>query len=121
MTTEGISHKARGAAIAPLAGPQPVDKIEEIYGLVHYLKRAIDDIREKLTSARKPFYTVGEVAAIVGRSAFTVRRWLHEGRITATRLHGTGPRGRLLIARDQLDVLVSNGLASEVPDAVAGE
>ena len=81
---------------------------------------AVDDIREQLTSKCKPHYTVEEIAGLVGRSPYTIRRWISEGRITAIRINGTGPKGRLLIARDQLDAIVADGLGTEVPDAVAG-
>jgi hypothetical protein len=57
---------------------------------------------------------------VCGRSPFTVRRWISEGRIKAIRVEGTGPRGRLLVARDQLQALLENGMAGNVPDAVIG-
>ena len=92
-------------------------KIDEMYGLLHYLKTAVEDIRGQLASKRKAFYTVEEIAGLVGRSAFTVRRWIGAGRIKAIRVEGTGPKGRLLVPRDQLGVLVADGLATAVPDA----
>jgi excisionase family DNA binding protein len=93
---------------------------KEIHDLLVYLKLAVDDVRAKLSARYKPVYTVEEIADLCGRSAYTVRRWIGEGRIKAIRVAGTGPKGRLLVARDQLDMLVAGGLAADVPDAVVG-
>jgi excisionase family DNA binding protein len=70
----------------------------------------LDDIRAHLAGGKKGFHTVGEIAQLTGRSAYTVRRWIAEGRLTATRVRGTGPRGRLLIAHDQLERLIDPGV-----------
>lgn len=86
--------------------------------LLTYLKLSIEDVRAQLTAKRKDFSTVEELANLVGRSPYTVRRWIAEGRIKAIRVDGTGPKGRLLIPRDQIDVLVAGGMAAAVPDAV---
>jgi excisionase family DNA binding protein len=58
---------------------------------------------------QKDFYTVAEVAQYVGRSAFTVRRWITEGKIDGIRLAGTGPRGRLLVPHGELLRLFEKG------------
>jgi excisionase family DNA binding protein len=97
-----------------------VERIDEMYGLLQYLKVAVEDIRGQLAAKHKSLYTVEEVADLVGRSAFTVRRWIAAGRIQAIRVAGTGPKGRLLVPRDQLNVLVADGLAGAVPAAVVG-
>jgi excisionase family DNA binding protein len=78
----------------------------------------LDAIHERVVGTHKELYTVEEVAELTGRAAFTVRRWVKEGRIEATRVAGTGPRGRLLIAHNQLQRLISMGMGSEVPPAV---
>jgi excisionase family DNA binding protein len=82
---------------------------------------SIRELREILAGAHKPLYTIEEVAELTGRSAYTVRRWVNEGRIHATRVQGTGPRGRLLIAHDQLQQLISSGRGGTVPAEVVTE
>jgi excisionase family DNA binding protein len=75
------------------------------------------DVRALLEGAHKPLLTVEEVARAVGRSPFTIRRWIKDDQLKATRVAGTGPRGRLLIAREQLDNLIALGLGAEIPAA----
>lgn len=71
-------------------------------------------IESRLISHAKPLLTVREVAETTGRSEYTVRRWVATGRLVAIRVEGTGPRGKLLIAREQLDRLVTAGLGQEL-------
>jgi len=78
----------------------------------------IAGIRTHLAGARKPFYTVAEIARLTGRTPYTVRRWISEKRIKADRVAGTGPKGRLLIASDQLDALIVAGQGAEIPASV---
>ena len=46
------------------------------------------------------------------------RQAIIEGRIRAIRVSGTGPRGRLLVPREELQKLVGTGMAGEVPAAL---
>jgi excisionase family DNA binding protein len=80
---------------------------------------ALEEIRARLAGAHKPWYTVEEVAQLTGRSDYTIRRWIKEKRIEAIRVQDTGPRGRLLVAHDQLRRLTAVGLGSGIPDTHA--
>jgi excisionase family DNA binding protein len=79
------------------------------------LFREIAEIRALLAGRVKSHYAVEELAEITGRSAYTIRRWISEGRLDATRIEGTGPRGKLLIARDQVQRLVTSGIGDRIP------
>jgi excisionase family DNA binding protein len=82
------------------------------------LDAAIGDLRAEIGGRRKSHYSVEEVAELTGRAAYTVRTWIKEGLIVATRVHGTGPRGRLLVPRDELLKLVERGQGTQVPSLV---
>lgn len=102
--SEKMSHDGAANVLAPVLG-------EILTGL--------RDIRAMLARTRKEFYTVEEVAELTGRTPYTVRRWIKEKRISATRVIGTGPRGRLLLGRDQLDRLIGTGLGGEITESIA--
>lgn len=106
--------RANPAAGAPLAAG-----LDEIVRMLHELKCGLDEVQRTLRSRQKSHYTVEEVARFTARAPYTVRRWIAEGRIKAIRVSGSGPKGRLLIARDQLDVLIGSALGGEIPDAAA--
>jgi excisionase family DNA binding protein len=102
-----------GPASAPAGG-----RIDEIYGLLRSLSVAVEEMRALLAAKRKDHYTVEEVAAMTGRSPYTIRRWILEERIKAIRIEGTGPKGRLLVPRGELNNLVSAGMGASIPAAV---
>jgi excisionase family DNA binding protein len=110
---------APGSARAASPPPGQVT-LDEVVRLLHELKGGLEEVQATLQTRRKSHYTVEEVAEMTGRTAFTVRRWISEHRIRATRISGTGPRGRLLIPREELDLLISAGRGAHVPDAVVG-
>ena len=69
-----------------------------------------------LSTHRKTTYTVDEIAQLTGRSCYTIRRWITEGRLNAIRIAEGGPRGRLLIPRSELDRLINAGRGAQIPD-----
>ncbi len=98
------------------AGSAPQDRAAD--PLAPVLAQILDglrDIRDRLAGTRKDWYTIEEVARLTGRTSYSVRRWVKDGRITAIRVNGTGPRGQLLVAQDQIQRLVAAGLGGESP------
>jgi excisionase family DNA binding protein len=78
----------------------------------------VGEIRQILAGRQKPLLTIEEFGALTGRAPYTVRRWVKERRIRAIRVSGTGPKGRLLIPREELEKLVTSGLAGQVVAAM---
>jgi excisionase family DNA binding protein len=93
------------------------DLVAALNTLFAPLKADLEYIRATLSARRKDFFTVEEVARLTGRSAYTIRRWITEQRLKAIRVSGTGPRGRLLVPRAELEVLIAAGLGDDIPEA----
>lgn len=87
----------------------------QVVGLLCQLRAEVEEIRDQISGRVKQYYPVDEAAEILGRSAYTVRRWVKVGRIKAIRIDGTGPKGRLLIARAELTHLLESGLGGNAP------
>lgn len=83
--------------------------LAQVAALIDDLRREMRLLRESVTSHSKPLLTVDEIAELTGRAPFTVRRWIKDGLIHADRVHGTGPRGRLLIQREEIEKLIRLG------------
>lgn len=92
----------------------------QVLGMLRTLDAKVEGLRLLLSQHRKETYTVEEYARLVGRSAYTTRRWVAEGKLQAIRVQGTGPRGRLLIPRSELDRLVASGHGGDIPDSAIG-
>jgi excisionase family DNA binding protein len=92
------------------------DLVAALNTLFAPLKADLEYIRATLSARRKDHYTVEEVARLTGRSAYTIRRWITEQRLKAIRVSGTGPRGRLLVPRAELEVLIAAGLGDDIPE-----
>src|SRR5262249_52930065 len=119
LPRRGPSHS--GPRSAAGASPQcsDVDHLMDtsLRSTLDLIVRELGEIRAVLAGARKPFLTVEEFAEVTGRSAYTVRRWITENRIEARRISGAGPRGRLLIPREEIDKLILEGKGSTIPAA----
>lgn len=85
------------------------------------LRSAFSDFIDEIRGRTKPLLTVDEVARQTGRSAYTVRTWIANGLISAVRVDGTGPRGRLLIPRTELDRVVRAGRGGDVVGPAVAE
>lgn len=111
------------ATVERLAGK--VESLEVLMGQVRSqdlpsLAEKLDTLRELLAGHRKDNFLVEEVAKLTGRAPYTVRRWIAEGKLRAIRLQDGGPRGRLLISRDELDRLIAAGKGGNVPATALG-
>lgn len=91
----------------------------DVATMLRQLRDAVEEIRSQLAGTSKSHFTVDEVAAMTGRVPYTVRSWIKEGRIRAERVAGTGPRGRLLIPREELKKLITQGHGESVPAVLA--
>ena len=94
------------------------DRLGELFVAVQGLEAKLDEIHGQITGQLKPFNSVEEVARLADRSAYTVRRWISDGLIEAVRVPGTGPKGRLLIRREELKKLIDLGLGESIPAVV---
>ena len=114
------SHEAAGdRPLAPDPAAQIVPLVREIHAAVGDLRSrfesAIADLNGRLEGKTKSHYTVEEAATLCGRAPYTVRHWVKTGLLRATRVQGTGPKGRLLIPRAEIQKLVDAGRAGKVP------
>jgi excisionase family DNA binding protein len=101
--------------------PPATEFSEQLLATLGKLFASVEEVRSLVSHTTKDFYTVDEVCEVTGRAPYTVRRWIKEGRITATRVEGTGPKGRLLIARSELAKLIKAGLADHLTEITAGQ
>ena len=95
------------------------EALSQVVGMLHELQDAVEEIRAQLAGTSKSHFTVDEVAEMTGRAPYTVRTWIKQKQIKAERVAGTGPRGRLLIPRDELKKLITRGQGENVPAVLA--
>ena len=105
---EGALHLARRDIVALRS---------ELKQLVHEVSGLRYDLKATLTPKwkTKPFYTVQELAKHLGRSPYTIRRWIREGKIGAVKLNSGGPRDPYLIEHREVEELI---LRAEAKDHV---
>lgn len=110
-------HPQTSANPRSAAQPPHGDDLSLVLDLLHRLRDDVEQIKTKLEGTQKSHYSVDEVARMTSRAAYTVRSWVKAGRIRAERVSGTGPKGRLLIPRDELAKLIRQGKGAGVPAA----
>jgi hypothetical protein len=94
--------------------------VADVLAVLRRLDTKVESLRSLLGQQRKENYTIGEFAQVVGRSPYTARRWVNEGKVAAIRVQGTGPRGRLLIPRRELDRVIESGRGQKIPETAIG-
>lgn len=100
--------------------PAPVaPTLQGIADTIGRLEAKVTRILSALNATCKSHYSVEEIAHLTGRSPYTVRRWISDGRIQAQRVTGTGPKGRLLVAHTEIRKLIEGGLGAGVPEYAA--
>ena len=95
------------SSVAVETGTMPDDllaRLTRIEGLLQSL------VREKTV---KDWYSTAEVAALLGKSDYTVREWCRLGRVLASKKsHARGAHPEWLIAHAELQRLRNEGLLS---------
>lgn len=119
-TDEMSERKTSDFEKSVLSGVSASELLTLLLTVLSRLCDGIDSLQQQLAGVRKEWMTVEEVAQATCRSAFTVRRWISEGRLKATRVAGTGPKGRLLIPREQLASLIADGLGAAISPIMTG-
>lgn len=95
------------------------ETLSQVVTAVKQLRDVILEMRKQIAGASKSHYSVEELASMTARSPYTIRRWISQGHVRAERVSGTGPRGRLLIPRDEIQKLIGSGQGARIPDALA--
>jgi excisionase family DNA binding protein len=102
-------HAVENATQGPSTTEPFPDSVARQLMLLPQILAGVAEVRQILTGRLKSHLTVEEAATEVGRAPYTIRTWIREGRLSAVRVSGTGPRGRLLIPREDLQRLVDAG------------
>jgi Helix-turn-helix domain len=85
---------------------------DEIAIVLHRLDRIEATLQSLVTQGTlKDWYSVDEVAAILGKASYTVREWCRLGRIRAKkRTHARGPHPEWIIGHEELSRVQGEGL-----------
>jgi hypothetical protein len=106
--------KAEGRADEDLA-------LTDIVARLDRLQSCVSELMTQIAGATKDYYTVEEFASRTGRAPYTVRHWRKLGLIVAERIQGSGPKGRLLIPRGELEKIVKSGRGENVNSTVMSQ
>jgi len=85
----------------------------ELESRLSKIETVVEAIFEILTNRQKikDWYTVSELAKILGRSEFTIREWCRLGRVFASkRAAGRGSSKEWIVSNEELDRIQNEGL-----------
>ncbi len=85
-------------------------KLNDILRQLDELKRLVHQLAQPPIT--KEWYTIPEIAALIHKSAYTVREWCRHGRVKARKkpCGGRGVSGEWLIGHEELKRLLNEGL-----------
>lgn len=101
--------------------PNLIECYDQLATEVAEIKHVLHDVLGVLRGKSKSHYSTAEVAEAVDRSEYTIRSWIKGGLLRAVRVDGTGPRGRLLVPREELERLIQSGRGGSLPPLLAGD
>lgn len=120
--------KALTAVDSGEGSPERCDRTNEMAALAVLLKttheavRRIGELEKAVNLIRqhqedeapvKDWYTVTELAGILGKAEFTVREWCRQGRVYASkRACGRGNSQEWIVSREEVDRIRNEGLLS---------
>lgn len=72
----------------------------------------IEDLLLTLVKQRtvKDFYSIGELAEMLGKAEFTCREWARLGRINAVKVNGRSEHGEWKVSHEELTRIQNEGL-----------
>ena len=122
---ERHARSSPGAALPSIETPDPYGPLlVEIRAAVGELRDRLEsglaDLRDRVESRTKAHFRVEEIAALTARAPYTVGTGIKEGRSAAIRIPGTGPKGRRLVPRQELEKLIECRLGAGVPAVAIG-
>jgi len=95
------------------------NEIASLRRAVLLLTEEIIELKKTLRSSpgkdfkSKPYYTVKDLAKRLGRSPYTIRRWIRDGKIEAIKLNSGGPRDPYLIDCREVEELLEDSSTQE--------
>ena len=85
---------------------------DELRGRLSRIESTLEELLRQKTI--KEWYTTDEVAAVLGKAAFTVREWCRHGRVQANKRDcGRGNSKEWIISREELMRIQTDGLLAE--------
>ena len=88
-----VFHSENESGPGPGTAGIPAEMLDRLLSQMTTILAVVDKIFQLLAGVRKSHYTVEEVGELTGRAPYTVRTWIKQGVIKATRVNVRAPRG----------------------------